>query len=204
MGKMNHASEEKRLSSNEDRFISFLMKSGYLSDPKIKDPQLRVKKQERNKQTYHNTKLLLEHYRDLVWVMESIPEDLQQELDVPMGELDSLITRLDLEMSLENHRVESRLQTIMKSRMLLDRMNEAISFLRTKPKVGERLYQIIYATYIGEPRDSVLDVINEVGLSKGAYYELRKKAITLIGMRLWSAPDANFELWLELLSVFVD
>lgn len=143
MGKMNHASEEKRLSSNEDRFISFLMKSGYLSDPKIKDPQLRVKKQERNKQTYHNTKLLLEHYRDLVWVMESIPEDLQRELDVPMGELDSLITRLDLEMSLENHRVESRLQTIMKSRMLLDRMNEAISFLRTKPKVGERLYQII-------------------------------------------------------------
>lgn len=204
MSNMNHAAEEKKLSGNEERFIAFLMKSGYLSDPKIEDPDLRTKKKDRNKKTYHNTRLLLEHYRDLVWAMESIPVDLRQELDVPLGELDTLITRLDLEMSMENRRVESRLQTILKSRRLLDRINEAISFLRTKPKEGELLYQIIYLTYIAEKRDSVLDVISELNLSKARYYEQRKKAITLIGMKLWAAPDANFEVWMELLSVFDD
>ena len=82
-------------------------------------------------------------------------------------------------------------------------MNEAISFLRTKPKEGERLYQIIYITYLSEEDMGILDVIAELGLSKGMYHELRKKAITLIGLKLWSAPDANFEAWMEMLS-FLD
>ncbi len=40
MSNMNHAAEEKKLSGNEERFVAFLMKSGYLSDPKIEDPDL--------------------------------------------------------------------------------------------------------------------------------------------------------------------
>ena len=202
MSNMSHAEEEKKLSSNEERFIAFLMKSGYLSDPKIEDPSIRAKKKDRNKRTYHNTKMLLEHYRDLLWAMESVPADLQRELDVPLEELDLLITRLDLELSMENRRMESRLLTIMKSRMLLDRINEAISFLRPKPKEGEHLYQIIYLTYIAKQRDSVTDVIAELNLSKAMYYEQRKRAIMMIGMKLWASPDANFELWMELLSGF--
>lgn len=203
MGKMNHAEKERKLSSNEERFIEFLLKSGYLVDPKIENPKYRNKNRETNKLTYHNTKLMLEHYRDLVWAMKCIPDELKAELDMPMGDLDDLIDRLDLEMSMENLRAQSRIQAIMKSRLLLDRMNEAISFLRTKPKEGERLYQIIYITYLSEEDMGILDVIAELGLSKGMYYELRKKAITLIGLKLWSAPDANFEAWMEMLS-FLD
>lgn len=202
MSKINHAEEERKLSSNEEQFIDFLMKSGYLADPKIEDPKLRAKKQEENRKTYHNTKLLLEHYRDLMWAMECVPAELRAELDVPLEDLDALISRLDLEMSMENRRVESRLQTIIKSRILLERMNEAIAFLKTKPKEGERLYQLIYHTYIAEKRDSIFDLMEDLGLSKAKYYDMRKKAITTIGMKLWSAPDANFELWMELLSTF--
>lgn len=202
MSKINHAEEERKLSSNEEHFIDFLMKSGYLADPKIEDPKLRAKKQDENRKTYHNTKLLLEHYRDLMWAMECVPAELRAELDVPLEDLDALISRLDLEMSMENRRVESRLQTIIKSRILLERMNEAIAFLKTKPKEGERLYQLIYHTYIAEKRDSIFDLMEDLGLSKAKYYDMRKKAITMIGMKLWSAPDANFELWMELLSTF--
>lgn len=202
MGKTNHAGEEKKLTGNEERFIDYLMKSGYLSDPKIADPEVRIKKQEDNKKIYHNTKLMLQHYRDLVWVMGSIPKDMKAELDIPMADLDKLITRLDVELSLDNRSVESRLQAVIRSRSLVDRMNEAISFLKTKPHEGELLYQIIYHTYIGKKRNSIFDVIDEVGLSKSRYYSLRKKAITMIGIKLWSAPNVKTELWMELLSYF--
>ena len=204
MNKKSHAEEEKKLSGTEERFIDFLMKSGYLADPKIEDLKTRRSRQENNKQTYHNTRMLLENYRDLMWAMESVPAELRAELDVPMTELDALISRLDLEMSMGNRRVESRLQTIVKSRMLLERLNEAIAFLKTKPTDGEQLYQVIYQTYIGEKKESVFDVMSELGLSKGKYYDMRQRAITLVGMKLWADPDANFELWIELLSMLAE
>ena len=202
MGKMNHAEEEMKLSGNEKRFIDFLLNSGYLADPKIENQEVREKRQEDNRKIYHNTQLMLQHYRDLAWVLEGIPSELKAELDIPFADLDALISRLDLELSLNNRRLESRIDALIKSRALVDRLNEAISFLRTKPGEGELLYQIIYHTYIGKKTHSFYDLIELVGLSKSRYYTLRKRAITMIGVKLWSVPDEKLELWLELLSYF--
>ena len=202
MGKMNHAEEEMKLSGNEKRFIDFLLNSGYLADPKIENQEVRAKRQEDNRKIYHNTQLMLQHYRDLAWVLEGIPSELKAELDIPFADLDTLISRLDVELSLNNHRLESRIYALIKSRMLMDRLNEAISFLRTKPGEGELLYQIIYHTYIGKKPENFYEVIDKVGLSKSRYYTLRKRAITMIGVKLWSVPDEKLELWLELLSYF--
>ena len=202
MSNITHAEEEKKLSAKTEQFLGYLMRSGYLADPKIQDPKARAKKKEKNQKTYHNTRMLLEHYREMLWAMESVPAELKAELDLPLEELDALISKLDLEMSMENRRTESRLQTILKSRVLLDRINEAIAFLRTKPSEGELLYKIIYETYIADKKDSIFDVMDELNLSRARYYDLRKKAINMIGMKLWNAPDTNFEVWMELLSLF--
>ena len=202
MGKMNHAEEELKLSSKERRFLDFLKKGGYLSDPEVENPEVRAKKRADNRRIYHNTQLMLEHYRDLVWVMETIPNELKSELDIPLADLDALISRLDLELSLNNHRLESRIYALIKSRMLMDRLNEAIDFLKTKPDEGELMYQIIYYTFIGEKMNSVYDILNKIGIAKTRYYKLRKKAITMISVKLWTVPDIKLELWLELLSYF--
>ena len=202
MGKMNHAEEELKLSSKERRFLDFLKKGGYLSDPEVENPEVRAKKRADNRRIYHNTHLMLQHYRDLVWVMETIPNELKSELDIPLADLDALISRLDIELSLNNRRLESRLDALIKTRALVDRLNEAIGFLRTKPGDGELLYQIIYHTYIGKKTHGFYDLIELVGLSKSRYYTLRKRAITLIGVKLWSVPDEKLELWLEVLSYF--
>lgn len=202
MGKMNHAEEEMKLSGNEKRFIDFLLNSGYLADPKIENQEVRAKRQEDNRKIYHNTLLMLQHYRDLAWVLEGIPSELKAELDIPFADLDTLISRLDLELSLNNHRLESRIYALIKSRMLMDRLNEAINFLKTKPDEGELMYQIIYYTFIGEKMNSVYDILNKIGIAKTRYYKLRKKAITMISVKLWTVPDIKLELWLELLSYF--
>lgn len=202
MGKMNHAEEEMKLSGNERRFLDFLKKGGYLSDPEVENPEVRAKKRADNRRIYHNTQLMLEHYRDLVWAMESIPNDLKDELDVPLADLDILISRLDMELSLNNRRLESRIDALIKSRALVDRLNEAIDYLKTKPDEGELMYQIIYYTFIGEKMNSVYDILNKIGIAKTRYYKLRKKAITMISVKLWTVPDIKLELWLELLSYF--
>ena len=49
MGKMNHAEEEMKLSGNERRFLDFLKKSGYLSDPEVENPEVRAKKRADNR-----------------------------------------------------------------------------------------------------------------------------------------------------------
>lgn len=49
MGKMNHAEEELKLSSKERRFLDFLKKGGYLSDPEVENPEVRAKKRADNR-----------------------------------------------------------------------------------------------------------------------------------------------------------
>lgn len=48
-----------------------------------------------------------------------------------------------------NRKLENQLEGAKKSRLLLDRVNEALTVLRQKPKNGDDLYKLIYLTYIG-------------------------------------------------------
>lgn len=48
-----------------------------------------------------------------------------------------------------NRKLENQLEGAKKSRLLLDRVNEALTVLKQKPKNGMELYRLIYLTYIG-------------------------------------------------------
>ena len=100
MDKKQHEDEERGISVRGKEFIKYLTESGYLADPKIEDAVTRTRTQDFTKKTYHNTKLLLRQYRDIMWSLECIPADLQSELDIPLADLDALIFRLDMEMSI--------------------------------------------------------------------------------------------------------
>lgn len=204
MTRQKHEDEERNLSEQGMEFIKILTERGYLADPNIKDALARTRTQEYTLKTYHNTKLLLKQYRDVMWSLECIPADLRSELDIPLADLDALIFRLDMEMSMENKKTEGRIRTIIKSRLLIGRINEALELLKRKPKDGQMLYDVIYQTYIADPKDTIFDVMAELGLTKRKYYEYLKSAISLISIKLWSSPDSNIEVMLELLSIFDD
>lgn len=202
MGKhKSYAEEEMNLSDQSKAFVDYLTTRGILSDHQISDKNIRERKKELAKKAYHNTLLLLKHYRDIVWAMNSIPTELKQELNVPLSDLDGLIDRLDTEMSLENVEMENRLKTILKSRLLIDRLNEAVSVLKNKPTDGDILYEIIYRTYIGPKPNSVTDLIMDMNMTRRRYYRFRNMAIELISIKLWSSPDSKIELWLDLFDI---
>lgn len=192
--------EEKNLASKSAAFVQYLMRRGLLVDQRVLNEDAQRRRQEVARKAYHNTELLLSSYREIVWALESVPDQIASELQMPFATLDELVDRIDLELGMENKRLESRLNSVTKSRLLIDRINEAVSVLKTKPKDGNDMYRVIYKTFM-DPNvcGNIYDLFYELNLSKRKYYELRKKAIRLISLRLWSAPDKEVDVWLDVL-----
>lgn len=197
--------EEKNLASKSAAFVQYLMRRGLLVDQRVLNEDAQRRRQEVARKAYHNTELLLTSYREIVWALESVPDQIASELQMPFATLDELIDRIDLELGMDNKRLESRLNSVTKSRLLIDRINEAVSVLKTKPKDGNDMYRVIYKTFM-DPNvcRNIYDLFYELNLSKRKYYEIRKKAIRLISLRLWSAPDKEVDVWLDVLMMLND
>lgn len=193
--------QENSLLEQSDTFIDLLTKRGVLADKGIDDEKIRSARQEKTRNRYHNTLLLLQNYRTIAWMMECFPETIAEELDSPLGELDMLLEQMDLEMSMGNKKLEARMEGIQKSRLLLDRVNEALTVLKKKPENGERLYKLIYLTYIAPEQLNHTELLYRLDMSSRHYYRLRQQAITILSIRLWAAPAADVDLWLDMLTL---
>ena len=199
---MLYERQEEKIRSQSDAFIQFLTKRGLLGDSDIDDETMRSIQQEKNKVRYHNTELLLKQYRNIAWMVECFPGTIAMELDEPFEQLDQLLDRIDLEVVMGNRKLESRIESIQKTRSMLDRVNEALTILQKKPENGERLYQIIYTTYICPKKLKHNEILYELDISTRHYYRLKEQAITVLSTRLWAAPTKELEYWLDVLTLF--
>ena len=172
---------------------SLLAAQGLLEDQSIPDEERRKAQQERLQKLYHNTRVLLSHYREIAWVLECFPETVAQELEEPFENLDTLLDRMDAEAGMENRKLESRVESLRKSRLLLDRINDALTVLKKKPGNGPRLYELIYLTYIAPEKLSLTDLLFRLDLSSRQYYRLREEAVSIISIRLWSVPEGELK-----------
>lgn len=201
-GKKLYEQQENRILAQSDAFISLLTKRGILGDQKIDDEKVRAAQKEKKRTAYHNTQMLLKNYRKMVWVFSCYPEEILQELEAPFENFDRMVDRLDLEMAIGNKRMESRLEAAARSRLLLDRFNEAMAVLRKEPTRGEKLYQLIYTAYLAPEKLKLEEILFRLDLSQRHYYRLREQAISILSIRLWSAPSEDVDVWLELLTLF--
>lgn len=102
---------------------------------------------------------------------------------------------------MNNRKLESRMESVRKSRLLLDRVNEALSVLKRKPENGAKMYELIYLTYIAPDKLSHTDLLYRLDISSRHYYRLRQQAFTILSIRLWSAPAGEVDSWLEVLTL---
>ena len=170
--------QESRLSAQSAAFIKLLTQRGILGDADIDDDKIRQVQKDKKRRTYHNTEMLLQNYRSIVWALECFPTTIVDELDRPLNDLDAILRYIDVELSLDNKKLESRIESIKKSRLLLDRVNEALTVLKRKPEHGEKMYEVIY--------------------------RLRTQAIGIISLRLWSVPSTEMDSWFEVLTLLED
>lgn len=198
---MLYEQQEDRIRAQSDAFISLLTKRGILGDGAIQDEKIRAAQQEKKKITYHNTLMLLKQYRNIAWMMECFPETVAEELDRPFEGVDQLIDQVDLEMSLGNRKLESRIEGMQKSRLLLDRVNEALTVLRKKPENGETMYNLIYLSYIAPEKLNMTEILYRLDISSRQYYRLREQAVAVLSIRLWAAPGKELDFWLDMLAL---
>lgn len=196
--------QESRLSARSSAFIKLLTQRGILGDADIDDDKIRQVQKDKKRRTYHNTEMLLQNYRSIVWALECFPTTIVDELDRPLNDLDAILCYIDVELSLDNRKLESRIESIKKSRLLLDRMNEALTILKKKPDNGEKMYKLIYLTYIAPEKLSHNDLLYRLDISSRHYYRLRTQAISIISLRLWSVPSTEMDSWLEVLMLLED
>ena len=197
--KKNNIATENEL--QPEVVLDMLAKRGLIAENATDPERIKKAKQEQKKQAYHNTELLLKHYRTMAWLLECMPNTIAAELDERFETVDELIGKLDVEMAYGNKKLESRLQNVQKTRLLLDRVNEALTVLKRKPGDGQRLYDLIYLTYITPEPLTHPELLYRLNTSSRQYYRWREQAINILSIRLWSAITKQGDFWLEMLTI---
>ena len=188
-------------SPKTEQLLSLLERRGVVADVSIANEKARQAEQAMRRNMYHNTTLMLKYYRDIVWALECFPEQVAEELDRPLKDLDALLSTVDTQLAMGNSKLERRLQNVKQSRILLDRINDALTVLRHKPGNGEMMYNIIYQTFIIPEKLSHADILYRLDISDRHYYRLRQQAINILSIRLWMAPSGGLDAWLEILTL---
>lgn len=186
--------------------VEWLVQSGFLTDRTIQEKDIRLANAERLQHLYHNTRLLLKHYRDIIWILESFPDEIADEMQEPIKDLDLIIERLSHEIDSESTKYLDRLKSINKSRNLVELIHRAMMTLKSKPNDGERMYNVIYYTYFYRENLSTLDLLNKLkevdkyntAMSERTYYYVRNKAIRILSLCLWSSPNKELDSWINL------
>lgn len=201
--KATHCGElpKNEFSSQTGQLISLLERRGIVEDPSIVNERARQAEQALRRNMYHNTQMMLKHYRDIVWALECFPEQVAEELDRPLKDLDALLSMVDTQLAMGNARLEHRMLSIKQSRLLLDRINEALTVLRQKPGNGEMMYNIIFQTFVTPDKLTHQEILYRLDISDRHYYRLRQQAVNILSIRLWTAPAGCLDAWLEILTL---
>lgn len=189
------------LSSQSAAILDMLTKRGIVEDQRIDDERIRQVDKEKKRKMFHNTQLLLQHYRDITWMLECFPANIAEELDKPMHNLDALLSLVSDEIDMDNRKLESRLKSVSKSRLLLDRFNEALTILKQMPGNGQAMYNILYNTYIIPEKLTHTQLLYRLDISDRHCYRLRTQAINILSLRLWAAPASELDSWLDVLTI---
>jgi len=191
--------EESRILQKSSHMIDFLANKGLIEDPQITDEKIRKAQKETAKKSYHNTEVLLEQYNTIVWILECAPSEIAQELKVKTEKIDELIEKIDCELATDNKKLEGKIRTIIKTRRLIERVNDALMVLKMKPRNGEIMYRIIYEAFLDEESRTWEELVERMHMSRSTYYRLRVEALKTISTRLWGSADPELDDWLEIL-----
>lgn len=192
---------KNNLSAQSEALLDMLTSRGLVEDKKIKNEKIRQAEKEKKRKMYHNTNLLLKNYRDITWMLKCLPANIAEELDKPLHDLDALLSVISEEIEMDNHKLENRLKSINKSRLLLDRFHEALTIIKQKPRNGQLMYDIIYYTYITPEKLLHNDLLYRLDISDRHYYRVRRQAINILSIRLWATPTGDLDSWLDVITI---
>ena len=146
------------------------------------------KEKEINEKVVHQAKLLLTHYRHVVW---SVEHDLY-DLDLTANEFGSrriqdLINYLafDFEDEINKDKVGDHLKSIANTSDLVILVDKALCRLKTYPGQGDLYFNLINRKYIIKYEYTDQELMESLAIERTTYYKRKKEAINLLGTILW-------------------
>ncbi|MCX7748262.1 MAG: hypothetical protein N2645_15450 [Clostridia bacterium] len=147
----------------------------------------------KGKNIYHNTKLLLQLYNKVLWRMEYSLNEMNTECFYlnKTNLADAIGSLLDMKTDLDRLNLESRLESLDVSRVILELINKALVLLKSYPDKGERYFDILNKMYIIKCRFSENEMLEYLNIGRTTFYKDKKDAIHMLGVILWGflIPD---------------
>ena len=75
--------QPKQHASQQDMILQLFTKQGLVADKNIKDKKARDAQMKKQQEMFHNTEMLLKHYKNIAWMIECFPETIAEELNQP-------------------------------------------------------------------------------------------------------------------------
>ena len=185
-----------------ERVANYLHTAGLLTSPeKSSDIGSPINKTH----FYHNTRLLLSKYRTMRWHLETAGEEIASRMDLPeTSTIDKLIDSVrDLIDLYDDTTVEHRLQSLEKTREMLQYVDRGLARLKKYPDRGLEKYNVLYYTYIDpDTSKTPVDIYLKLKMSRSGYYALRKEAIQDLSLILWGLCEQIYEILYAVLKSF--
>ena len=142
---------------------------------------------------YHNTRHLLRQYRKVAYAVEISETDMNVRMEMEHGtRLSTLKVNAELAgVDLSGSKIESYARTVIRSKNMLQIIENALDAVRKDPDHGELMYQILYLTYFTKKRlpnrDAILVELDRLGfpMSMVTYHSYLNMAIQAIDRILW-------------------
>ena len=197
--------QDKNIREEARKIADYLVSSGLIPDMRIRDEHIREVIQKKNELQYHNTKLLLEQYREIAWQLQYAPYEIAEELDWTCKDAEEVIKALNCELLRGNKILEYRIDRLEHSVQMFQALNEALTVLKERPDDGEVCYQILYMIYIQPEKKPIEAIREEFGVSTATFYRLRSKGIKRVSNRLWySLPSRQIGMLVEAVKEYVE
>lgn len=144
---------------------------------------------------YHNTRHLLKQYRKVAYAIQISEADMNVRMEMEHGtRLSTLEVNAELAgVDLSGSKLEGYARTVIRSKNMLQIIDNALNTVRMDPDHGELMYQVLYLTYFSKKkpanREVILAELDRQGFpmsmvtyhSYGARFGNRRNAIRLGG-----------------------
>lgn len=142
---------------------------------------------------YHNTRHLLKQYRRVAYAIQISETDMNIRMEMEHGtKLSTLELNAELAgVDLSGSRLEGYARTVIRSKNMLQIIDNALDTVRMDPDHGELMYQVLYLTYFSQKklanREAILSELDRLGyqMSMVTYHSYLNMAIKAIDRILW-------------------
>ena len=210
---MSTGQEKVACNEAEEKMIgdikNMLAKHGLIGDLDISNKKLREKIRLKRKIQYRNIQQLLDQYRDMKWAVSqrinySILTQTGETVDISKQNIDEILTAIrDMGEEISSGFVKDIVSAV-DSELLLERLEDSVERLKSKPKVGEIYYEIIHYSYIDSPVPEMQVILEKLGISRATFFRYRAAAVEQLAVLIWGAPTRNLQAMVDLVSILSD